>query len=668
MASGLRALGVGMRWLVLVLCAAGGLSASAEAACDPTGSAVLNELMPNPGAEFNPAGNTDGGYEWVELYNTGAEAISLEGWRIEAASRVSAGLDNPGDYSVLFELPPGTVLEPGAWLVVGGPDLALEGDVDLITAPSFTMGNASSNADAVRLVACDGGVRDVIAYGTNTGDGEFLDEELEAIIAEKLAPKPSDDRSLARVPDGGDTNNPAQDFVRAYPSTPGRSNGEAGASGACTTVGVPGAVVLNELMHNPGDAVNSEGNSDDGYEWVELYNTTSAAIDVTGWMIEQAGTPDHWGTRVRYTMPGGAVLEPGAHLVIAESLAVLPETATVFRLEEGSILALGNSQDAVRLVGCGGVVVDEVVYGGSNPDGFMDGAGVVLTPEQVAPSVADDLSLARRADGYDTDDSGEDFTVASVPTPGGPNADLRCKTTAGGVVINELLPNPSGTDSDALSEWVELYNFTDEPLDVSTWVLVKVNGVEEDQSLSESVLVSLPPGAVVPARGFYTVGGIFADGADHFAESFDLYGATSSAAAVVLYDCAGRRADGVIYGGDNTEVRIPEDSGLVPTDGARKPTDDQCVARLQDGVDTNNSVADFVTTSYCTLGESNVRPQVVDTGGNTLPERGCGGGGPRNVGPVTVDPDAGCRVAPVGSGAGWVVLVGVGLIRRRRSA
>jgi uncharacterized protein (TIGR03382 family) len=563
------------------------------------------------------------------------------------------------------------VLEAGAWLVIGGPAVVLEDDVDLINLPlgrdrAVSMGNATSNSDAVRLVACDNSVRDVVAYGSNTDDGQFLDEELEAIITEKLAPKPTDDRSLARVPDGTDTNNPVQDFVRSFPSTPGRSNGDTGASAACNGVAPAGAVVINELMPNPGAAVNPEGNSDDGYEWLEVYNTTDGALDLGGWTIEQASTPAHWGTRTRFTFPGGAVLAPGAFFVVAESLAVLPEGIAVYRLEEGVDLAMGNSQDAVRLVGCAAAVIDEVIYGGSNPDGFLDGEGGVLPAEAIAPVVKDDEALARRADGYDTDNSGEDFAPTSIATPGAPNPDLRCKTTAGGIVINEFLANPSGADSDALSEWVELYNLTDGPLDVSTWVITRVSGVdEEDNTLVESVLTSLPPGTIIEAGGYYVVGAIFAEEAQHFVEPFDLYSG-SAGDAVLLYDCEGRRADGVVYGGEN-EDRIPEDSGLVPDLGVRKPSDDQCVARPQDGADTNNSLEDFVTTSFCTPGATNVRSSGTDTGGGTLPPRGCGGAGPRQVNPISADPDGGCQTAPVGGSGGLVLLTGLVMVGRRRT-
>jgi hypothetical protein len=631
------------------------LPTSARADCLTDGEVVLNELMPAPDGADNNA-------EWVELFNPGVDAVSLEGWRVERATQAGSTVDDPGVYSVVFELPD-VVLEPGAWLWIGGDLAAVPVGADALQLEAAAeMGNASSNSDAVRLVDCLDGVRDVVAYGTNNDAGAFLDEELEVIITERLAPKPSSSASIARAPDGVDINNGSLDFVRTTP-TPGVTNGVSG-SGACTSDAVAGDVVLNELMTNPGAAVNPDGNVDSGYEWIEVYNATQDPIVLDGWYIEQAGDPGHWGSRIRYTFPADSVLDPGAYAVVAEALIELPLEVDTYRLDEGSYLSMGNSEDAVRLVGCGDVVVDEVVYGGANPDGFADAEGLPYDDGSVAPKPSDDDALARRADGLDTDNSGADFTVVGAATPGSSNVDLRCKGVADRVLINEFLANPSGADGEAMAEWVELYNAGESPVDISTWRVARASKVNDAGDLTMSYLGSVPVGTVLEPGGFFVMGALLVLDADMFVESFDLYSG-SDGDAVVLEDCEGTRADTVVYGGDNYDG-LPEDDGLVPDFGVAKPSDDQCVARKIDGADSDASLDDFVTTSYCSLGVTNERESTPPGTGEDDIVRGCGGAGPRQVAPKDSDLEQGCSMLPTGRVGSLMLLIVVAAGRRRR--
>ena len=48
----------------------------------------------------------------------------------------------------------------------------------------------------------------------------------------------------------------------------------------------PGDVVINEVMYDP------LSSPDGSYEWVELYNNTSTAITLTGWVISDAVNSD----------------------------------------------------------------------------------------------------------------------------------------------------------------------------------------------------------------------------------------------------------------------------------------------------------------------------------------------------------------------------------------
>ena len=92
---------------------------------------VVNELYyDHPGA--------DGGYEFVELLNTGDASLSLDGVVLEFHNGSGEG------WTVLWSAPPGLALAPGALWVLGG-DLVLP-------APDMVVGISLQNGpDAIRL-------------------------------------------------------------------------------------------------------------------------------------------------------------------------------------------------------------------------------------------------------------------------------------------------------------------------------------------------------------------------------------------------------------------------------------------------------------------------------------------------------------------------------------
>jgi hypothetical protein len=631
-------------WILTVL-----LAGPAHAGCEVGGHVVLNEVVSDPSG-------ADADAEWVELYNTGVTSVDLEGWTIENAL-------SPDDIETVFTLPRGTTLGPEAYLVVAGPLAALP-DIEVVRLDmnGETFGNASSSSDQVRLVDCSGALRDTVTYGSSNGEGQvFTDEDGVSVGEDMLAPKATSGKSMSRIPDGRESGDDALDFVVASPATPGSSNsGEAVVD--CDTAGSPGEILINEFLANPGELTNPDGSSDDGYEWVELFNTRNRDVDVSGWRIEQASVPDHWGERVRVTLPEGTVIPGGGHLLIAEWLVDIPEGVDVHVIPDEGSFAFGNSEDALRLSDCGGVPIDTVLYGDGNPDGFTDDEGNVL--ENAAPDAASDHSLARRSDGFDSGADADqiDFVATLDVTPGSPNSDLRCKGTAGTVVINEFLANPTGSDSEVRNEWIELYNAGTEPVDISTWTVERAGTFGGDADLNRDVVHAFFPQTILDPGEYYVLSGLLTDFGDQRAESIDFYSGTDGD-LVLLFDCEGTRADGVLYGGENADL-LPEDDGFLPERGAPKPSDDQCVSRLDNGVDTNNSFQDFVTTGLCTPGEANA----FGGGGGSAPPpaTGCTARQPGTSGPRVVEPRTAGGCDAGGRGASLALLGTILLMRRRR--
>ena len=498
-------------------------------AADCLGDVVLNELFPNPAGADDDA-------EWVELYNRGTASVSLDGWILRW-----------GTSSLTSDFVFGAVNVPaGGYLVAGGNRSGA--DVEIA---ALAMGNASSSGDAVALHDCAGRVVDTVVYGPDNDDG-FLDDNGEK--ATSTAPTPTDDTSIARRVDGADTDRSGDDFVLLDWPTPGASNAR---DENCAGMD---DVKINELLPDPDGA-------DEGGEWIELYSAQLVALD--GWRIE-------WGTSefgAGFDFPAGTTIGPATFLVIGGSSGSL-----------AAPLALGNagsSSDAVQLRHCGGGVADTVVYGAGNADGWIDDGGVEA--ESTAPAPVGGLAIARRADGVDSDACGADFALAA-PTPGAPNA-VASLCTAGGftVKVNELLPDPEGTDDGA--EWIELYNAGASPQALDGW------SIEIAKSDWTDFAFTVPAGVAIAAGGFLTIGGAEAD---LVADDLSLGNAASAPDGVRLVDCQQVVQDSVLYADPVDEIDDPllDDAGATTV--AALPHESLSVGRAIDGSDTDDNGVDFL--------------------------------------------------------------------------
>jgi hypothetical protein len=111
---------------------------------------MINEVLPMP-AELDwdgdgAAGESD---EWIELTNEGNRRIDLTGWSLAS-----------GDY--VYALPPGTLLDPGAFLVL------------FKNQTGIGLDNAGGQ---VQLLGPKGKVRDSIIYPTLQPDGSYSRDE-----------------------------------------------------------------------------------------------------------------------------------------------------------------------------------------------------------------------------------------------------------------------------------------------------------------------------------------------------------------------------------------------------------------------------------------------------------------------------------------------------------
>ncbi len=186
----------------------------------------------------------------------------------------------------------------------------------------------------------------------------------------------------------------------------------------------PGAVVISELLANSPDAA----------DWVELRNTTAAAIDISGWFLS-----DSTDNLRKYEIANGTWIGAHEHLVFRQDEHFgnndNPSCRQSFGLSEnGEQFYLSSAQERVLT-------------------GYRDRQDFGASPVGV--------SFGR----HYTDSTGKyDFVAMSRSTPGAANA----APSIGPVVISEIMYNPDwpigGSYTNDQYEYVELHNIGAEPV------------------------------------------------------------------------------------------------------------------------------------------------------------------------------------------------------------
>jgi len=345
----------------------GGTTTGGDADCADAHAVTINEFSPLTDVEF------------VEIY--AAADVDLSGWVIEFGT---------SSYNKSVVLPEGVRLSAGERYTVGSagaPCKDLEQDMDL--------GNAGTNADAVRLT-CNGAAVDTVVYAGEGKPNEDGWADDSGKPATSMALVPPDGSSMGRSPDGYDTDDSGADFyVQAITACePNPPPPECNPSPD---------IRLNEFLYDP-------DGSDTDLEWVEITNSSGDTVDIEGWTL-QAATSD-WSDEIVF--PDGTEVPPGGYLVVGGVNA--PELDVPV---DGFSLGNGTEGDGIRLVDCDQAVADTVLYGETMADGLTDDAG----GSDVVPEVDSNVSLGRYPNGVDTDAIG-DWHAYTVPTPGEANPEL----------------------------------------------------------------------------------------------------------------------------------------------------------------------------------------------------------------------------------------------------
>lgn len=321
----------------------------------PAVGVVFNELMAD---NVNTVADEFGEMEdWIELFNASAAQVDL----------TNHILTDGSEKTTPWRFPAGTVLAPGAFLLVWADQQAHQGPLHA----SFKL---SAQGEMVVLMAPDGTVLDTQGFGAmprNGSEGRIPNGR--GAWVRQVKPTPG--LPNLEPPDAGSGRMDAGPTVQDG----GTTRPDGGAPSRDAGLPNPRGVVLNEWVAN-----NTTGQTDEVGEredWVELYNTGAQSAELSGTCLSDEPTKAG-----KWCFPEGVVVEPhGFLLVFADNEADGPLHASFKLSTQGETLVL-TAPDGTEL--------DRVTFGAQRQDTAQgrlpDGTGAVVTlgaPSPAAPNV-----------------------------------------------------------------------------------------------------------------------------------------------------------------------------------------------------------------------------------------------------------------------------------------
>lgn len=427
------------------------------------GDLVITEVFPS-------ATGMDPGKEWFEIYNASDRAVELEGLTLVHGDKLHAMTE--------------VVIAPGQFFTLGDTDNSK-------TLPYVDYGYGDDLGD---LAGSGGELK--LECGSKVIDQASYADVVAGHSRELTAGQPPD-ASINDDPVESWCQGNATEFAAGNFGTPGQDNdciplvvGECDDEGTARGVMPPvaGDVVITEVMASPTKVPDASG------EWFEL--TALADVDLNGVGLDRGGdaaTPEVIDTTTCFHV------RAGGHVVFARSddsatNGMLPRVDGTFSfaLVSGTASAPGDLK-----VVLGTEVLDEIRWTSS-----PNGASISLDPTRTDTIANDDPSNScAGVRGYGLGDlgtPGEDNTGCSLLPPAGmcdDNGTLRAIVTppAGALVIDEVMPNPSGDETKR--EWFEITNAGTTAFDLNDLSLDRVDDSRMPDSISASACKSVAPGA-----------------------------------------------------------------------------------------------------------------------------------------------------------------------------
>lgn len=217
-------------------------------------------------------------------------------------------------------------------------------------------------------------------------------------------------------------------------------------------------ILINEIFPDPIGA-------DQGYEWLEIVNTTEETIDISQWEIEGGGVKY---SRI-YKFPNETKINPGEYLLVCEQLV---ENCNYYT----NLLGMQNGRgktDGVRILNANGEIIDTILYSKPNINNLKNDFGEIEDDENIIGIPPEGHSISRR-NFQDTNFSILDFFSTNSPTPGEKNTE----PNTGKIIISEIYTN-----------FIEFYS-PNPPVNTNQWyVLLEDKKIYLENTLKNNFFV-----------------------------------------------------------------------------------------------------------------------------------------------------------------------------------
>lgn len=242
--------------------------------------------------------------EWIELYNTTGENISLDGWILKTADD---GLE------IKLE---GTIFPKDFFLLERTDDTTLPS----LPADLIYVGALNNEGEILELYNDKGELIDYLEFsdGWPAGDNKTK-QTMERINLDNWQTS----LNLGGTPDAENST-----------TLPGTEQPAANKSSDELKIS-PSGIVINEILPSP------EG-ADAENEWIELFNQNRFEVNLSGCQIR-----DVTGAVKTYVFPENTIISPQEYLVL---------------LRPATKITLNNSGDSLELVGLNGEILDTATY------------------------------------------------------------------------------------------------------------------------------------------------------------------------------------------------------------------------------------------------------------------------------------------------------------------
>jgi hypothetical protein len=406
--------------------------------------------------------------EWIELWNTTAHTIDLEGWSLTDDDDIHIrlqGMIAPYSYFLLERTDDATIADITADLVYTG-SLNNSGDtlrlLDLrgqtIDSANADGGGWTSGSSATRASMERRGGTDIPGnWGSFTGSGGNGSDAAgfpiqgtpgrlnSVLLATPLPPTP--------------TTSPAPPSSTPFPGFPA------------------GVVLINEIAWAGTIASASD-------EWIELHNTSPQTIDLAGWQLTDgddlqitlSGTIHSYGyfllersdDQTVASIPADQTYNGSLHNA-GERLSLRDPAGNLIDSADGSSgWPAGDAPSRASMERLGGQdgPGNWMTYMGTTPTAFdFEGTGIPGTPRSL----------------------NSPFLQTPVPSPS--STPTSPPVSAGAVIINEVAW--AGTLASASDEWIELLYLTSFDIDLSGW------------RITDGMDINVPLQGVLPPYGYF---------------------------------------------------------------------------------------------------------------------------------------------------------------------